>query len=262
MPTTESAQPKRATGTHFYRYKSCEHMEWLKPIILEHLLYVPLVSELNDPLDCKPKINLMSEDEMILFLRNDYLRRNSAPALHILRQRDETVRERLRTLGLEWFLQQMADILYRQMDEFRVFSMSKRFDNFSMWAKYAEGHKGFCLEFVNAGPFFGEHTLEVIYGDYPAFDMNDSKQRSAMFLVHKRQDWCNEEEVRLISKRGSSPYTKIQPDWLTRIILGKDMREEHRVQIREWARERDPNLTVVQARFDALRHELQLTTLP
>jgi hypothetical protein len=90
--------------------------------------------------------------------------------------------------------------------------------------------------------------------------MNDSKQRSAVFLTYKRRDWCNEEEVRLISKRGSGPYVDIRPAWLTRIILGKDMPGEHVAQIRDWASQRTPELAVVQAHFDALHHELRLTS--
>jgi len=43
-------KPKKATGSHFYRYQSVAHLEWLEPIILQHLLYIPTVAQLNDPL--------------------------------------------------------------------------------------------------------------------------------------------------------------------------------------------------------------------
>jgi len=65
--------PTKATGSHFYRYQSAEHLNWLKTIILEHLLYLPSVAQLNDPTDCRPKIAPMSEEEMVTFLRNDYI---------------------------------------------------------------------------------------------------------------------------------------------------------------------------------------------
>ena len=73
--------PTKATGSYFYRYQSAAHLDRLKPIILEHLLYLPSVSQLNDHTDCRPKIKPMSEEEMVTFLRNDYIRLRTRPAL-------------------------------------------------------------------------------------------------------------------------------------------------------------------------------------
>jgi len=144
------------------------------------------------------------------------------------------------------------------MGEFRVYSLSKRFDNFSLWAKYAADHGGYCLEFANEGPLFGEYVAEVIYGEYAPFDVIDSNNRSADFLVYKRPEWSNEEEVRLIRTPGSNPEVRIKPQWLTRIILGKDMLPDNQKQIRDWAKQRQPELAVVQAYFDELHQELRL----
>jgi hypothetical protein len=100
--------------------------------------------------------------------------------------------------------------------------------------------------------------MEVVYGEYAAFDVNDAKNRSADFLVFKRPEWSNEEEVRLICARGSGPLVKIEPQWLTRIVVGKNMSPENQKQIREWAKQRDPELLVVNAYFDALHQEILL----
>jgi hypothetical protein len=45
---------------------------------------------------------------------------------------------------------------------------------------------------------------------------------------------------------------------LTRIILGKEMSEEHRKQIREWAKQREPELTFVDAYYDATHRAIKL----
>jgi hypothetical protein len=251
-------EPKKASGSHFYRYQSAAHLEWLEPIILQHLLYIPTVAQLNDPTDCRPKIKPMSEEEMVTFLRNDYIRRNPVLALDLLEKHTALIRERIRSLGMEWFMRELSKIMNEQMEQFRVFSLSKRYDNLSLWAKYAADHTGYCLEFLHEGPLFGEHVLEVIYGEYAPFDLNDSQNRSASFLVHKRLEWSNEEEVRLIRARGSGPRVMIQPQWLTRIILGKNMPPENQKQIRESAKRRDPELLVVNAYFDELHQEIRL----
>jgi hypothetical protein len=76
--------------------------------------------------------------------------------------------------------------------------------------------------------------------------------------VFKRPEWSNEEEVRLIRARGAGPLVKIEPQWLTRIILGKNMSPENQKQIREWAKRREPELLIVSAYFDELHQEIRL----
>ena len=250
--------PTKPTGSHLYRYQSAEHLERLKPIILEHLIYVPSAAQLNDPTDCRPKIRPLSEEEMVTIVRNDYIRRNPVLALDLLQEQESKIRTRIRTLGLEPDQRVLSKILNEGMGEFRVYSLSKRFDNFSLWAKYAADHGGYCLEFANEGPLFGEYVAEVIYGEYAPFDVIDSNNRSADFLVYKRPEWSNEEEVRLIRTPGSNPEVRIKPQWLTRIILGKDMLPDNQKQIRDWAKQRQPELAVVQAYFDELHQELRL----
>jgi hypothetical protein len=250
--------PIKATGSHFYRYQSPEHLDRLKPIILEHLLYVPNVAQLNDPTDCRPKIKPMSVDEMVRFLKNDYIQRTHVMELDLLQEYESRIREVIQTQGLEWFQRELSRILNSLMESFRVYSLSKRFDNLSLWAKYAGDHSGYCLEFANEGPLFGEHVMEVVYGEYAPFDVNDSKDRDAIFLTHKRPEWSNEEEVRLVGVRDSEPYVRIAPQWLTKIILGKNMSPGNEKQIREWAKRRDPELLVVNAYFDELHQEIRL----
>jgi hypothetical protein len=248
--------PTKATGSHFYRYQSAAHLEWLQPIILQHLLYIPSVAQLNDPTDCRPKIKPMADEEMVNFLRDDYIRRNRVLALDLLQKAEAEIRSRLVSLGIGWFMQELSKILNEQMETFRVFSMTKRLNNLNLWAKYASEHTGYCLEFLHDGPLFGEHVMEVVYGEYAPFDLNDSQNRSASFLVHKRSEWSNEEEVRLIRARGTGPHVMIQPEWLPRIILGKNMSPENERQIREWAEQRNPVLPVAKAYFDGLHQEM------
>jgi hypothetical protein len=250
--------PTKASGSHFYRYQSAEHLKRLRPIVLEHLLYVPSVTQLNDPADCRPKIKPMLVEEMVTFLKNDYVRRNPVLALDLLQEHESTIRMHIQAHGLDWFQRELSKILNSQMEQFRVYSLSRRFDNLSLWAKYAADHSGYCLEFANEGPLFGEHVMEVVYGEFAPFDVNDSKNRSAVFLVSKRPAWSNEEEVRLIAVRGTGPPVKIEPQWLTRIILGMKMSPENQKQVREWAKQRDPELLVVKAYFDEFHQEIRL----
>lgn len=250
--------PAKATGSHFYRYQSLKHLDRLKPIILEHLVYVPTVAQLNDPTDCRPKVKPMSVDEMVTFLRNAYIASHPILALDLLRQHEAIIRQNIQVHGLEWFQREMARVLNAHMERFRVYSLSKRFNNLSLWAKYADDHRGYCLEFANEGPLFGAHVMEVVYGERLVFDVNESKYRDIGFLLSKRPDWSNEEEVRLVGIPGTQPFVKIEPQWLTRMILGKDVSPENEEQIRGWAKQRTPTLVVVNAYFDELDQEIRL----
>ncbi len=154
-------------------------------------------------------------------------------------------------------MRECSKLLNSQMETIRVYSLSKRFDNLSLWAKYAANHTGYCLEFANEGPLFG-NSIEVIYGDCDAFHLLDPQQRTPRFLIYKRPEWSNEEEARLIRNRGSKPTVTIEPPWLTRAILGKDMSDDDQKQIGEWAKQRQPELSVVHAYFDELHQELRL----
>ena len=226
--------------------------------MLTHVLYLPSVGQLNDPVDCRPKIAPMSDEQMVTFLRNDCIRRHSVLALNELQKEELKIRTSIRIQGLEWFQRELSKLLNAQIEEFRIYSLSKRFNNFSLWAKYAADHTGYCLEFANEGLLF-EKAVEVIYGEYAAFDLNDANRRDAIFLVHKRPEWSNEEEVRLILPRGKGSTVKMNdPRWLTRVILGMRTSDAHEQQIRGWAKERKPELTVVRATFDELHQELRL----
>jgi hypothetical protein len=249
--------PTKAPGAHFYRYQSAAHLDWLKPVILEHTLYLPSVGQLNDPFDCRPKIAPMSEEDMVAFLRNDYIKRNPVLALDLLQHHEAHLRMSLRLHGLNWFMSRLSEIMNAQVETFRVYSLSTRFNNASLWAKYAADHTGYCLEFSNEGPLFN-NAVEVVYGEYAPFDLNDAENRTASFLVHKRQEWSNEEEVRLIRARGSAAQVRIEPRWLTKIILGMKMSEENERQIRKWCKQRQPELAVARAFIDQLNQEIRL----
>jgi len=38
-----------------------------------------------------------------------------------------------------------------QLKDFRIYSMAKRYDMGNLWALYADGHRGYCLEFEKRG---------------------------------------------------------------------------------------------------------------
>jgi hypothetical protein len=252
--------PAKVTGSHFYRYSSADHLEWLKEIILKHELYLPSLTELNDPADGRPKLARMSEDEMAWFLISGVVERNPTLPLASLESKAAIIRYNVRLHGTEALTGQMSELLNSELGGYRIYSLSKRPDNLALWAKYAGNHSGYCLEFKNEGPLFA-FAKEVMYGDATEMDVRNREHRSGYWFFCKRQEWSNEEEVRLVLPRGKGSRVRIAPQWLTRLILGKNMAEGHRAMIRKWAKERQPELTIVDAYYDGLHQVIRLRTV-
>ena len=56
--------------------------------------------------------------------------------------------------------------------------MTRRYDMGNLWALYADGHRGYCLEFENVGPLF-EHARDVNY-----LDLKDMVSRGPILFNH------------------------------------------------------------------------------
>ena len=241
-----------ATGTHFYKYSSLEYPKRLKKILLEHELYVPTRDQLNDPADARPVLPEMSNDEVLYFL----FHRNFNPTLPTMEQERiiKMLQRNIEDQGSEAYRRTMTEMLHKLQEGYRIYSLSKRYNNMGMWAKYAKDHSGYCLEFARAGRFF-ETAVEVFYGDIVPLDTSNPR---SYFFFCKRPEWRGEEEVRVILMPGSDSTVKIEPRWLTRLILGEKVSAEHEELVRGWAKQRQPELVVVKAHFDSVSQNLLL----
>jgi hypothetical protein len=136
----------------------------------------------------------------------------------------------------------LVQLLDGQLKDFRVYSTTKRYDMGNLWALYADGHRGYCLEFENVGPMF-EHAKDVNYLDLKDMEIcvTDPSLLSGHFLFCKSRDWICEDEVRLVLSRNDRRIkVKFDPVWLTRIILGKAMSEQSTQELRKEGKVRPP----------------------
>jgi hypothetical protein len=249
--------PIKATGSHLYKYSSPEHLERLKVVILEHELYLTNLAQLNDPTDGRPKLAPMTDDQMTSFLLSGFVRRDPTLPLAALEHEAKVIRYNVLDHGPEVIRGTMSALLNAELEGYRIYSLSKRYDNLGLWAKYAADHFGYCLEFANEGPLF-DRAKVVTYGDSVEMDVTNQEHRNGYWFFCKRQEWSNEEEVRLVLQRGKGSKVRIDPHWLTRVILGKDMAGGNRELIREWANQRKPALTVAEAYYDWLHQTIRL----
>lgn len=242
----------RATGTHFYKYSAfnAERREWLKDTILNHRFYAPMLTELADPSDGRPKLAAQTEDKLFEFLYSSsagVLGRNPKMSVEEQIKHGVILEQIIKRHGVKGLMPLFAQSLRDQFGSLRVYSLSKRFNNLSLWENYAANHSGYCLEFANEGVF--KLANDVIYDNAPEFDLSNDNERSGYFLFYKRIDYIGEEEVRLHIPRENG-FVPIYPQHLTRLILGRHMPEASRNLIRDWAKQRTPQLQVAAAFWD------------
>jgi hypothetical protein len=247
-------RPKRPNDSHFYKYSSAEHLDRLEATILRHELYFPTSIQLNDPADGKPKLAKCSLDQIARFLLEKFVDNNPGlPDQDYVRAAMEIAYNTPR-LGTDVLLREMAKCLNSELETVRIYSLSRRYDNMSLWAKYAANHTGYCLEFINEGLF--SFAYEVSYDETVTMNVTDPEQVNANFLFYKSKEWSNEEEVRIVAPRGSQAIIQFDPKLLTRIILGKNMAESHRKKILDLVEQRPYKLTIVSTEFDELEQRL------
>jgi len=253
--------PCKSTASHFYKYSSPDHLEWLKDILLKHELYLPNLTELNDENDGLPRLARQTEDEMASWIYHQFVKNNPNMSPEELHKNEMIIRFNVQKHGPAALHPDLVKSLDAQLKDFRVYSMTKRYDMTNLWALYAANHRGYCLEFENTGDLF-QYAKDVSYlhSDKMEISITDPALLNGYFLFCKTSNWSNEDEVRLVLSRkdGRSKVRLNDPRWLTRIILGKDMSEKHKAQIREWAKERVPELTVVDAYYDAIHRAIKL----
>jgi len=110
-----------------------------------------------------------------------------------------------------------------------VSCFSENWNDLLMWAYYADGHKGFCLEFdTNYEPFTKLHQVQYVDA-LPKVDSNkiftDGEDQSELvkaFLATKYKDWSHEKEWRVVLLEKNKEYT-FKPNALCAIYFGSNM---------------------------------------
>lgn len=238
-----------------FKYKPLCELEYLQDLILRHQLFFPRAKQLNDPREAKPPLLRLDAPTIARLIKRRFFKGKPWMSLDERTYHANKI-DQFAFEDPEQAFNGMREYLYQLFDEYRIFSMSKRWDNLAMWAWYAANHTGYCLEFARIGLF--EFADDVIYDNAGEVDISDQSQLEFNWFYRKSPDWRSEEEVRVVlpnqlvfpNQLKDGQLLTIEPQVLSRLILGARTPDIESKQIREWAEARTPPLTVVQARFD------------
>ena len=139
-------------------------------------------------------------------------------------------------------LDENADEVLSFGEKMGIFSSSKTYLNELLWAHYANGHKGFCIEYdleylVKTDGGNGVFSLGVIYSRKPPkIDLLDIIKTGQNGVIHKNgfyksNSWKYEQEHRLITNIIGENY--YDPRAIKSIYFGLLISDKHKNAIRE-----------------------------
>jgi len=244
---------ERPTPAFFYKYCRLneDNREWIARIFRHNELYFSSPQQFNDPFDCRVQASFDATDDDW----NDYL-----DGMLKGRHPDWDYDDRqiiVRELIKEGWLknpvaqQKIVDDVQKAVNKLGVYCLSEVHDNILMWSHYADGHRGFCMQFhIKPEMYpFGKLLFEVEYASsYPQINIvRNREDQTRKVLLTKADFWKHEKEWRILDPH-NGPGIKVFPaEMLTGVIFGCGMPHESRLLMREWAKGREIPLKFYQA---------------
>jgi hypothetical protein len=195
---------KSSVPTRLYKYQV------FGPRALENLksrqIWFCAPARFNDPFDCALSVipDDLSDADLVRAYEYIKMRMGNDPAFDLTFATDGKPNDRFRSDVLNGVKSAFADLTRKNLEEHGVACFSEIHDSLLMWAHYADGHRGFCLEFdATMEPF--SKARRVIYQDTlpslnPVDVLEDVKQADPFepMLLTKSACWSYEREWRLV----------------------------------------------------------------
>jgi hypothetical protein len=151
---------------------------------------------------------------------------------------DELILEEIRNRkeGIDKRVADMEDI-------FGVACFCEKNTNYAMWAHYADGNRGICIEYDvnNFDNAEGAYLMPTVYSDeFDKYYSNESNIKSNAFMISlfKHKDWSYEQEwrlVKLIDKLGPSEKERYTYNAkINAIYFGVDMPQIYKEVIKQF----------------------------
>ncbi len=193
--------------------------------------------DFNDPYDCKLNISHVQPTEQeYLKLYEIYLKEvlqngGTKEQSDIEHMTDGKLNDNFRNVVNESLKNSLKEYIHKFRNERSLACFSSKKDDILMWAHYADGHRGFCLEFDTKREPFNK-ALEVFYKEsFPKMKtvrlLLDEKYKPFENTIQtKYTQWEYEKEWRILHKESRMSYT-YPKDSLTGVYLGSAMEFPH-----------------------------------
>ena len=219
-------------------------------IFTHNEIYFSSPKNFNDPYDCRlPTMSFEASDCEWLKYYSQHLGRAEA---------EQKIREghHKDPVHQNEFINRFQSKIFK----LGVLCLSEVPDNILMWSHYADGYKGFCLQFENTDI----RAQKVKYTDlYPEVNylLTPEDNQRKFTLLTKSNHWSYEKEWRIIEYQHGSGTCSFPKEKITGVIFGSEMPPEIKQQIRQWIYNREPKIDVYEAKKKHRKYGLDISGL-
>lgn len=197
-----------------YKYRAdCENT---KKIFTEHTVWFAYPECFEDTKDCMANIQFLDKNGLNNLIEN----------AHLSNYERQMCKSGAMTYNVDMLKEDSNNITQKRIG-ISCFCKTEKSDK--MWSKYADDHKGMCLQFdVLEDPDLFTFAHPVNYVDkLPVYNhFTDSKELVDKVLCTKTKDWMHEQEIRVIkapSEMKTENYGQtfsFKPESLKKVIFG------------------------------------------
>jgi hypothetical protein len=240
-----------------YKYRKWNNT-FHRSILTKNEVFFSSPQDFDDPYDCKNSVryDLLAGNELEQFVIAKTEEYAPDAALHEKVQLRKLAISNLQ--NREFQLQKTEETYHEFCERLGVLCLTAYNKELSMWEKYADEHKGFCvgfhskilfndpLHFGGGGPVDYVEALPVIH------PLDDYELRNIKLVYSKLNSWEFEKEYRVhkFNEYGFTPEQRkvVLPDSVfAEVILGANMPASDRLEIIIAIRTRFPDVTIFQA---------------
>jgi|GEM_PF-2488195 len=226
----------------------------LEETLLDDALYFAPPIGFNDPFDCHYIPELTEQCFKELSSHRPLERFVSVKRNKLLHTLNRDLQQLRSSFDHRSACEQLRDYIRAN---YGILCLSEHKDSIPMFAYYAGGHSGFCLEFAlkptEDEAFFNQVQKVQYTTQFPtlAFEHRSHKEILALMLATKCKVWQHEREWRIIKTPDELPKNrklKFPQHLLTGIILGCSIAEADKGFIKQLLQKRKQRLKLIQAK--------------
>jgi len=236
-----------------YKYRDWDN-DYHKTILFENKIYLSPPQDFEDKMDCNLPEKFPQKQEVY----NIFLEISK-------REKPTRTRKEHRAFARYWTNksplvnpQELSKLVGESNDEFNerfgILSVTEDCTNEDMWKKYANDSHGLCIGFDKEKLFsVVGGGGKVIYSEQlPEIDFinDDIETKLKKNIFYKNTSFAFEKEYRLHKLWKDNPSIadrniSMPEDCIVKVILGKNMSEKNRNEIKELVKEKYPNAKII-----------------
>jgi Protein of unknown function (DUF2971) len=253
---------------YLYRYRPFEE-ESAKETFTHGILYFISPKDFNDPFDCKTSFAMKESSDADfekLFTTSMKADKPESSESEIKKTFDEIRRGQGWRDNFQKVFRETAESLAEPLG---MLCLSEERNNILLWSHYADGHKGYCLEFnkskIEQTPNYCKPVNYRKGDNYPTLKEYVSlslEEKDRFFLLNKSEHWGYEKEWRIIidpnNGMDGKRKLKFREEFLTGVIFGCEMLDDNKKKIRTWLEGRKSTMKIYQAIKSRDRYAIEI----